>query len=337
MAGTSWPSLTAGQPARASDVESKFDWLEGSLMPMSAGTGTDGAHDLGTTTARWARLHLSSRAFIGTTTVGTTTGQANPGIVSIGNNDLDVLSLQGNASQTSIQIYHNASSRIRSQLNFRQFGTDSGTTLYVFADNTLATLRQIAAFSGQTENVVIGNTGSADASSLLEIAGSRAVLLPRLTTGQRDLLTAVNGMILYNSTAAQFQARENGSWVGMVGARIGPVAKVRSFTQAAATQTALAVTASGRLISILSNLAAAASGSTVYVQDSVTTSWSGGATGTTAARYLVYDIGDTTGAFSQTTTSTRIDLFFREQLVVYTQGDGLAGTTAVNIIYERTG
>jgi hypothetical protein len=59
MAGTVWPALTAGQKARASDVESKFDWIEGDIVPMSGGNITTGVYDLGTTTAAWRYIHLS--------------------------------------------------------------------------------------------------------------------------------------------------------------------------------------------------------------------------------------------------------------------------------------
>lgn len=40
-----------------------------------------------------------------------------------------------------------------------------------------------------------------------------AVILTRMTTTQRDALTAINGMIIYNLTANAFQKRENGAWV----------------------------------------------------------------------------------------------------------------------------
>lgn len=53
MAGTTWPNLVAGTPARASDVEAKFDWLEGNINPMLAGTQTDATYDLGTSAFRW--------------------------------------------------------------------------------------------------------------------------------------------------------------------------------------------------------------------------------------------------------------------------------------------
>ena len=59
MAGTSWPSLIAGARARASDVESKFDWLEGNLVPMNSGTSADATYDIGTSAARWRNGYFS--------------------------------------------------------------------------------------------------------------------------------------------------------------------------------------------------------------------------------------------------------------------------------------
>ena len=40
-----------------------------------------------------------------------------------------------------------------------------------------------------------------------------AFIVPRMTTAQRNALTAVNGMIVYNTTANQFNFYENGAWV----------------------------------------------------------------------------------------------------------------------------
>ena len=61
MAGTSWPALVAGARARAADVELKFDWIEGNIVPMSGGSSTDGAYDLGTSAARWRSGYFSTR------------------------------------------------------------------------------------------------------------------------------------------------------------------------------------------------------------------------------------------------------------------------------------
>jgi hypothetical protein len=40
--------------------------------------------------------------------------------------------------------------------------------------------------------------------------------LPRLTTTQRNALTAVNGMVIYNSTDNKFQGYENGGWANLI-------------------------------------------------------------------------------------------------------------------------
>ena len=65
-------------------------------------------------------------------------------------------------------------------------------------------------------NVSIGTTTPAT-SALLDLTSTTgALLLTRMTTTQRDALTAVNGMILYNSTLNKFQGYENGSWVSLI-------------------------------------------------------------------------------------------------------------------------
>lgn len=43
-----------------------------------------------------------------------------------------------------------------------------------------------------------------------------ALLLPRMTTVQRDALTAVNGMILHNTTLNKIQIYESGAWASVI-------------------------------------------------------------------------------------------------------------------------
>lgn len=53
-------------------------------------------------------------------------------------------------------------------------------------------------------------------SALLDmISTTKALILPRMTTTQRDALTAVNGMLIYNTTTNVLEAYENGAWVNV--------------------------------------------------------------------------------------------------------------------------
>lgn len=61
-------------------------------------------------------------------------------------------------------------------------------------------------------NVGIG-TNSPATSAVLDITSTTgALLVPRMTTTQRDALTAVNGMIVYNTTTNAFNFYENSGW-----------------------------------------------------------------------------------------------------------------------------
>ena len=54
------------------------------------------------------------------------------------------------------------------------------------------------------------------ASAILELSSTTgALLVTRMTTTQRDALTAVNSMIIYNNTTNQMEGRINGAWTAM--------------------------------------------------------------------------------------------------------------------------
>lgn len=69
---------------------------------------------------------------------------------------------------------------------------------------------------GSHGRMVIGGTAPA-ASAALEVRSTTGgLLLPRLTTTQRDALsTPVNGLLIYNTTTGKIQARAGGSWVDL--------------------------------------------------------------------------------------------------------------------------
>lgn len=62
-------------------------------------------------------------------------------------------------------------------------------------------------------NVSMGTASPATSAKLELSSTTGALLLTRMTTAQRDALTAVNGMVIYNSTTTAFNFYENGAWV----------------------------------------------------------------------------------------------------------------------------
>jgi len=65
-------------------------------------------------------------------------------------------------------------------------------------------------------NVGIG-TSTPAASAIVDLTSTTgALLVTRMTTAQRDALTPVNAMILYNTTTNKFQGYEGGAWVNLI-------------------------------------------------------------------------------------------------------------------------
>lgn len=76
---------------------------------------------------------------------------------------------------------------------------------------------QLAAITiDENQNVGIGTT-TPGISCILNVSGNLgAVVLPRLTTAERDALTAIPGMIVYNTTTGTFQGF-SASWGNLKG------------------------------------------------------------------------------------------------------------------------
>lgn len=74
------------------------------------------------------------------------------------------------------------------------------------------TLRMVIKSNGQ---IGIG-TSTPTTSALLDLTSTTgALLVPRMTSTQRDALTATNGMIIYNTTTSTIQAYAGGTWTSL--------------------------------------------------------------------------------------------------------------------------
>jgi len=62
---------------------------------------------------------------------------------------------------------------------------------------------------------VMGDTSPVTDAQLALNSTTKAFLPPRMTTTQRNALTATNGMVIYNTTNNQLECYENGSWVDL--------------------------------------------------------------------------------------------------------------------------
>jgi len=67
--------------------------------------------------------------------------------------------------------------------------------------------------SGSHGAVALAVTGSVDIGGG---AGDAFFILPRITTSQRDALSATNGMMIYNTTLDKFQGYQDGSWQNLI-------------------------------------------------------------------------------------------------------------------------
>lgn len=178
--------------------------------------------------------------------------------------------------------------------------------------------------------IVFGATTAVGTSTVAEFAGQLAVLLPRLTTAQRDALTTVNGMLIYNSDANQEQAFQNGNWEAR-GVPIGIIAKTSQFFSTQTSETMTAVTGSGR---ILQFSAGGGAGNTFSITvDSITVTLS---TGAATRQYLVRTDNETTTTLGFTTTTQTTDIFFKSQFLVNGQAAASANTVSAFALFETS-
>lgn len=174
-------SFASGHRAKANHTGT-FVWADGTDADF-ASTGTNqflirasGGVGIGTASPL-ARLHIA----------GTSSGDG----VLLGSN-FRMREYSGNYGPNTFETYFNP---LSGASKFVLFGSGQSTMDLIVADG----------------DVGIGTTNPQGAMDVSSTTG--ALIVPRMTTAQRNALTPVNGMIIYNTTTNQFNFRENGAWV----------------------------------------------------------------------------------------------------------------------------
>lgn len=155
---------------------------------------------------------------------------------------------------SSIQTQLNGKEPTITTLQMSRGGT--GSTSFtagsvVFSDGTKLTENNSKLFFDSTNGRLGINTNTITTSAILDLSSTTgALLVPRMTTTQRNDLTPTNGMIVYDSTAADFYLYKGGSWTGAgssvensftIANNQSSVANVTSLSFAVATYRAFAV------------------------------------------------------------------------------------------------
>lgn len=112
-------------------------------------------------------------------------------------------------------LYSNAIGSYNTALGYNaDVSSDNLTNSTAVGANAVVAASNSLVLGGTGANAVKVGIGTTSPQGALDVSSTTgALIVPRMTTAQRDALTAVNGMIIYNTTTNQFNFYENGAWV----------------------------------------------------------------------------------------------------------------------------
>jgi hypothetical protein len=119
------------------------------------------------------------------------------------------------SSDTIMELHADVDSGVATTASLRGRGKDSGTHEAIL--ELIAITDDGGAHAGAA-SVVIDLDTENDKINLTatDIRASGSIRLANLTTAQRNALSALDGMIIYNTTDNKFQGYENGSWANLI-------------------------------------------------------------------------------------------------------------------------
>jgi len=176
-----------------------------------------------TLTGDTLNLQPASTSFGGIVTTGVqsfagaktfTTSAANSSTINATNTaTTGIVSISGNFSTTGINASGN-----NYGISVEATGGNSNYGINIKNTITAGTGKWALASDATAQSYFQGSVGigttTPNTSSILDLTSTTgALIVPRMTTTQKNALTAVNGMIIYDTTLNEFAFYENGAWV----------------------------------------------------------------------------------------------------------------------------
>jgi len=219
----------AAPPVAQLHVHDPINWLNGSRLSLTQDSTGSGTFD-GFSLIYGARSAYLWQYEFGPMRFGTSNAERMRidefGRLGVGStNPQSVLVVQGSSNWGVAEIVSSAANS-EASIGFRSSNRAKGdsTTWILGVNNSAGALGAFSLYrpnglgSGSQAISVLTNgrvgVGTSIPAGALDVSSTTGgLIVPRMTTGQRDLLTPVNGMIIYNTSTNQFNFRENGVWV----------------------------------------------------------------------------------------------------------------------------
>lgn len=122
----------------------------------------------------------------------------------------------GSAAATVANVGGKTAAQVATSVDDTTNATSAATASRIMKRDASANVN-VATLIAESK-IMVGQNATPAGSAALEISSTTgALLMPRMSTAQRDALTGVNGMVIYNSSTDRFEGYVAGAWTPLHG------------------------------------------------------------------------------------------------------------------------